>query len=137
MVRSWRTRRPWAGIGTERIVFERGILKFAHQFLEGLFESRCLEQRLFQRQPRDRLVRLENSLGNLYVDIFARLQIHPEPTEHDRNEPAYVNLRATPSDRMGRRGVLPSGPNTGDQVEVVAWLWNLFWSWRTAFELDE
>lgn len=89
---------------------------FPHTLLDRLLQLRSFEQRRSVWYSRNRLIRFKHFPRHPYVNLFARLQIQPQPSQHDR----YQSTRTGPDDK----------------VEVVAWFWNLVSFGRLAFDLD-
>lgn len=78
---------------------------FPHAFPDGLLELGSLEQGRPVRNPRNRLVRLEDSARHAYIDFLAGFEVEAETSEHDSNQTA--------------------GARAGNQVEMVAWFGDL------------
>jgi hypothetical protein len=75
---------------------------FAHALHDGLLQLRGLKQRGAVGDTGERLVCLEDLPRHAHVDVLARLHVHPQPAQHDGNQPA---------------GACPR-----NEVEVLAWL---------------
>lgn len=90
---------------------------FSHALHDGLLQLGCLEQSRSVRYARKCLVRLEHFSGHAHVDVFARLDVHSQPSQHNGDQ--------------------ASGAGARDEVEMFAWFRD-FVSFRSpSFSLDK
>ena len=73
----------------------------AYALHDGLLQLRCFEQGRSVGDTRECLVRLEDLPRHAHVYILASLHVHPQPPQHDGNQ--------------------PTGARSRNEVEVLAW----------------
>ena len=88
------------------------MLKRPYARSYGILQHRCLEESRSIRYPRNSFIRLKHFPRHLHVDPHTVFCVHPQSTQHDRNQPPRACSRY--------------------QVEVLAWFGQLVGFWWLA-----